>query len=92
MDFRGRYLGAIVVDKSSDKRMLLTNYHVVCMNDDWKTALSGKIVMQPYHGNFLVSRGIGDIERAELGDQYDAACRFFERQSTGWLDLQISCF
>ena len=81
-NFEVRYLGAIVVDKSSDKRMLLTNYHVACLNDDWKTALSGKIVMQPYDGgNFLWSRGIGDIERAELGDQYDAACRFFERQS-----------
>jgi hypothetical protein len=66
-------LGAIVVDKSSNKRMLLTNYHVACLNDDWKTAFMGKSVMQPYHGNFLVSRGIGDIERAELGDQCDAA-------------------
>jgi hypothetical protein len=82
-------LGAIVVDKSSNKRMLLTNYHVACLNDDWKTAFMGKSVMQPYHGNFLVSRGIGDIERAELGDQCDAAVASL-KDSAVWGDVSKS--
>lgn len=65
-------LGAIVFDKVSWTPMLLSNFHVLCVDSGWQV---GDAIVQPS----LIERGkcptnvVGTVQRAVLGRQVDGA-------------------
>lgn len=65
-------LGAIVIDNDSRHKMLLSNFHVMCGDDEWK---KGDEMVQPS----LVDDGecqndvVGELQRASLGGEVDCA-------------------
>ncbi len=68
-------LGAIVIDQNSQARMLLSNYHVLCVNEGWKDQISHwKNIVQPeMQPNFFKPREIAKIEKGILNKEMDAA-------------------
>ncbi len=63
-------LGAIVIDNSTQHRMLLSNYHVLCVNEGWNQwGDVGRRITQPSFGGILVAT----IERGILNKDVDAA-------------------
>ncbi|WHZ22286.1 MAG: hypothetical protein OJF47_001398 [Nitrospira sp.] len=69
-EFSSGTLGAIVIDKSSQERMLLSNYHVLCVNEGWhQWGDAAKRVTQP--APFGIQ--IASITRGTLDSKVDAA-------------------
>ncbi|ULA58113.1 MAG: hypothetical protein LZF60_20163 [Nitrospira sp.] len=63
-------LGAIVVDNDTQDRMLLSNYHVLCVNEGWdQWGDVGRRITQPSFGGILVAT----IRRGILNKDADAA-------------------
>lgn len=63
-------LGAIVIDNSTQDRMLLSDYHVLCVNEGWNEwGDAGRRITQPSYGGILVAT----IERGILNKDVDAA-------------------
>ena len=65
-------LGAIVKDNESGDPMLLSNFHVMCVDDAWGT---GDTMAQPSRvdGGNCPTDGVGELQRASLGGQVDCA-------------------
>lgn len=65
-------LGAIVRDNSSDDPMLLSNFHVMCVDDGWS---AGDTMCQPSRGDTgqCPADVVGELQRASLGDKVDCA-------------------
>ncbi|MEO7588742.1 MAG: hypothetical protein ABIS84_12035 [Arachnia sp.] len=77
VDVAGEYtfvgtLGAIVQDRGSGDTMALTNFHVACVNDEWKV---GDAMVQPGRpdGGDPVSGEFGSLTRAQLTQGTDGA-------------------
>ena len=63
-------LGAIVIDNTTQDRMLLSNYHVLCVNEGWNQwGDAGRRITQPSYGGILVAT----IQRGILNKDADAA-------------------
>jgi len=65
-------LGAIVEDNDSGNQMLLSNFHVMCINDGWNV---GDTMAQPSRvdGGSCPADVVGTLQRASLGEQVDCA-------------------
>ena len=65
-------LGAIVIDNSTGKEMLLSNFHVMCVDDTWTV---GNTMCQPSRIDTGVCPGdvVGTLQRASLGGKVDCA-------------------
>lgn len=65
-------LGAIVRDNSSDDPMLLSNFHVMCVDDGWS---AGDTMCQPSRGDTgqCPADVVGELQRASLGNEVDCA-------------------
>lgn len=65
-------LGLIVEDNDTDKPMLLSNFHVMCVDDGWDV---GNSMAQPSRidGGACPSDVVGKLLRAHLGGQVDGA-------------------
>lgn len=65
-------LGAIVTDRSSGDPMMLTNFHVACVDDSWSV---GDDMAQPSRvdGGSCPGDTVGELERAVLGGTVDGA-------------------
>jgi hypothetical protein len=69
----GGTLGAVVIDKASGKPMLLSNYHVLAVDKEWK---AGDEILQPSLIDKVVplcSGLVGSLSRAQLGGSVDCA-------------------
>jgi hypothetical protein len=65
-------LGAIVKDNTTGNEMLLSNFHVMCVDDGWSV---GDTMAQPSRvdGGICPADVVGALERASLGGQVDCA-------------------
>jgi len=65
-------LGAIVKDDASGDRMLLSNFHVMCVDDGWSV---GDTMAQPSRvdGGSCPADVVGELQRASLGGKVDCA-------------------
>lgn len=65
-------LGAIVTDNASGDPMLLSNFHVMCVDDGWSV---GDTMAQPSRldGGSCPADVVGALQRASLGGQVDCA-------------------
>ncbi len=65
-------LGAIVHDNATGAEMLLSNFHVMCVNDAWSV---GDTMAQPSRvdGGGCPADVVGSLQRAVLGGQVDCA-------------------
>jgi hypothetical protein len=65
-------LGAIVKDKTTGNEMLLSNFHVMCVDDGWSV---GDTMAQPSRvdGGICPADVVGALERSSLGGQVDCA-------------------
>lgn len=65
-------LGAIVKDNDSGDPMLLSNFHVMCVDDKWS---AGDTMAQPSRvdGGHCPADVVGELQRASLGGQVDCA-------------------
>jgi hypothetical protein len=65
-------LGIIVKDNSTGNPMLLSNYHVMCIDDGWSV---GDTIVQPSRidGGNCPDDVVGTLSRASLGEQVDCA-------------------
>jgi hypothetical protein len=65
-------LGAIVTDNDSGDEMLLSNFHVMCVDDGWSV---GDEMAQPSRvdGGNCPADVVGELQRASLGGQVDCA-------------------
>lgn len=65
-------LGAVVTDNATGKKMLLSNFHVMCVNSAWSV---GDTMAQPSRGDTGSCPGsvVGKLQRASLGGQVDCA-------------------
>ncbi|KAA1420706.1 hypothetical protein FE697_017360 [Mumia zhuanghuii] len=67
-------LGAIVVDNETGDGMVLSNYHVLCVNEGWRDGGHSKQIDQPsVNDNPITYRPIATVKRALLGGDVDAA-------------------
>ncbi len=68
----GGTFGAVVQDDASGKKMLLSNYHVMCVDDKWQV---GDKMSQPglNDGGICPSDVVGELQRAALTSAVDAA-------------------
>jgi hypothetical protein len=65
-------LGCIVIDNATNAEMLLSNFHVMCVDDGWRV---GDQMCQPSRvdGGHCPADVVGSLQRAALTDQVDAA-------------------
>ena len=65
-------LGCIVHDNDTNAEMLLSNFHVMCVDDGWHV---GDTMCQPSRvdGGHCPADVVGSLQRAVLSDQVDAA-------------------
>jgi hypothetical protein len=65
-------LGAFVRDNDTNALMMLSNFHVMCVNDQWSV---GDTIAQPSRvdGGNCPADVVGAIQRASLGGQVDCA-------------------
>ncbi len=65
-------LGAFVRDNTSGAEMMLSNFHVMCVDDGWSV---GDIMAQPSRvdGGNCPADVVGALQRASLGGQVDCA-------------------
>lgn len=65
-------LGAIVRDNATNDPMLLSNFHVMCVDDQWS---AGDDMCQPSRpdGGHCPADIVGQLQRASLGGQVDCA-------------------
>lgn len=65
-------LGAIVRDNNSGDEMLLSNFHVMCLDNGWNV---GDDMVQPSRvdGGSCPADIVGELQRASLGGQVDCA-------------------
>lgn len=69
--FTGTF-GAVVEDRSTGKRMALTNFHVACVDDTWS---AGDVMAQPSRvdGGSCPADRFGTLTRAVLSENVDGA-------------------
>lgn len=65
-------LGLVVEDNDTGDRMMLSNFHVMCIDDGWS---AGDTMCQPARndGGTCPADVVGQLTRASLGGQVDAA-------------------
>ena len=65
-------LGAFVRDNDTNALMMLSNFHVMCVNDQWS---AGDTIAQPslVDGGNCPADVVGAVQRASLGGQVDCA-------------------
>jgi len=65
-------LGCIVIDNNTNAEMLLSNFHVMCVDDGWH---AGDTMCQPSRvdGGHCPADVVGSLQRAALNDEVDAA-------------------
>jgi len=65
-------LGAIVEDVDTNDRMMLSNFHVMCVDNNWSV---GDEIAQPRRvdGGSCPSDVVGELRRATLGGEVDGA-------------------
>jgi hypothetical protein len=65
-------LGCIVIDNDTNAEMLLSNFHVMCVDDGWHV---GDTMCQPskVDGGHCPADVVGSLQRAVLSDEVDAA-------------------
>jgi hypothetical protein len=65
-------LGAVVKDNATGNKMLLSNFHVMCVDDQWKV---GDKMAQPslVDGGKCPADVVGELQRAALNTDVDAA-------------------
>ncbi len=65
-------LGAIAKDNATGHEMLLSNFHVMCIDDKWKV---GDKMAQPslVDGGVCPADVVGELQRASLGGKVDCA-------------------
>src|SRR5258708_4709541 len=65
-------MGAIVLDNASNTRFMLSNFHVICIDNGWKV---GDTMAQPSRvdGGSCPNNVVGTLERTSLGGQVDCA-------------------
>jgi hypothetical protein len=65
-------LGCIVLDNDTNAEMLLSNFHVMCVDDGWQV---GDLMCQPSRvdGGSCPTDVVGSLQRAALTNQVDAA-------------------
>ena len=69
-------LGAIVIDNQTAQRMILSNYHVLCINEGWHDHEWGhfrEITQPAIMDNPVSARYIAEIQRGILDSEIDAA-------------------
>lgn len=74
-------LGLVVEDNDTGERMMLSNFHVMCIDDGWSV---GDTMCQPgrVDGGACPADVVGELARASLGGQVDAAvARITDRTS-----------
>jgi hypothetical protein len=83
-------LGAVVLDKSTGRPMLLSNYHVLAVNTDWRV---GNEVVQPgLPDSFTQTCAgvvVGTLERAKLDGSVDAAVAWQTDRDFDWSIVDI---
>lgn len=75
-------LGAIVKCNNTNKLMLLSNFHVMCVDNKWK---QGDTMAQPSRvdGGKCPSDVVGELQRSSLGGQVDCAiCNITAQRKT----------
>lgn len=66
-------LGLVVEDNDSDEAMMLSNFHVMCVDSGWNV---GDTMVQPgraFDGGSCPNDVVGELTRASLGGQVDCA-------------------
>lgn len=65
-------LGCMVRDNASNNPMLLTNFHVACVDDTWNV---GDVMAQPSRndGGSCPVDAVGELQRAQVNESVDAA-------------------
>ena len=65
-------MGAIVLDNASTTRMMLSNFHVMCIDNGWTV---GDTMVQPsrIEGGSCPNNVVGTLQRNSLGGQVDCA-------------------
>jgi len=68
----GGTLGAVVADKTTGKPMILSNYHVLCIDKSWS---DGDPMVQPSRidGGSCPQSQVAVLKRGVVGDQVDCA-------------------
>lgn len=70
-------LGLVVEDNDSGNKMMLSNFHVMCVDDGWS---AGNDQCQPSRvdGGSCPANTVGSIARASIGGQVDAAVAWID--------------
>ncbi len=79
----GGTLGAIVTDKSTGKPMVLSNYHVLCVDKAWS---DGDAIVQPSRidGGVCPGSQVAILKRGMVGGQVDCAVAEISTRETDW--------
>jgi hypothetical protein len=83
--FGGQYfagtLGAIVIDNNTGGPMLLSNFHVLCVDEEWSV---GDQITQPSLGDASDGTVVGLLSRAALNNQVDCAVATQNDRDYAW--------
>ena len=84
----GGTLGALVTDNATGKPMILSNYHVLCIDKAWST---GDAVVQPSRvdGGICPQSEVAMLQRGVVGDQVDCAVAELSTRQTDWEIIDI---
>ncbi|MGH1564690.1 hypothetical protein [Mumia sp. DW29H23] len=79
-------LGAIVVDNVTGDGMVLSNYHVLCVNEGWRDGGHSKEIDQPsVNDNPITYRPIATVKRGLLNGEVDAAVARLDGLLSGYV-------
>jgi hypothetical protein len=81
-------LGAVVIDNASGAPVLLSNFHVMCIDSGWHV---GDAMCQPSRldGGTCAQQTVGRLSRARLGGQVDCAIATHDSRLVGGEILEI---
>jgi Peptidase S7, Flavivirus NS3 serine protease len=84
----GGTLGAVVKDNVTGKPMILSNFHVLCVDKSWS---DGDPIAQPARtdGGTCPIAEVGVLKRAVLGGQVDCAAAELSSRQTDWEVVEI---